>query len=415
MMPGKPDAEVAKRRDDEAKDGDSLARTSSRIGTSPPFRQSHPATIRTPTMIGVWARRLVRTVATSLLVGVTALASLAIWNFYVAAPWTRDGRVRAQVAEVAPQISGQITGIDIVDNQYVHKGDVLFVVDPFDFRIALLTAKASVEQSAADLQVKRLQAERRLHLSDLATTAEEQQSYVGQAREAEARYEIALQQEAQAEVNLERTEVRSPVNGFVTNLLLRVGDYAHVGMPSVYIIDSDSYWIDGYFEETKLARLCVGDKVEAKLIGFSAPITGVIETVTRGISVSDATPSIQGLPDVNAVYTWVRLAQRVPVRIRITRVPAEVPLIAGLTATVSDVSDSNPHAPFDSRWRLIQLARGAFDFLGHQPRRAGCIPPTVGATGSDTTIPVPSVPSEVNPNEINPGLAPGLNMRPESP
>jgi multidrug resistance efflux pump len=356
-----------------------------------------------------------KAVAALLLIAVAAFSSIAIWNFYVAAPWTRDGRVRAQVAEVAPQISGQITGVDIVDNQYVHKGDVLFVINPFDFRVALLTAKASVDQSAADLQVKRLQAERRLHLNDLATTAEEQQSYVGQAEDAEARYEIALQQQAQAEVNLERTEVRSPVNGFVTNLLLRVGDYAHVGTSSVYIIDTDSYWIDGYFEETKLARLCVGDKVEAKLLGFSAPITGVIETVTRGISVSDATPSIQGLPNVDAVYTWVRLAQRVPVRVRITQVPGDVPLIAGLTATVSDVSDGGGRASFESGWWLNQLVEAGFDIFRHPSRRAGCIPPMAGAIGRDTTIPVPEAPGEVDPNEINPGVAPGLTTRPESP
>src|ERR1700761_2311351 len=117
---------------------------------------------------------------------------------------------------------------------------------------------------------------------------------------------------------------------------MRVGDYAHVGVTNVSVIDTDSYWIDGYFEETKLARLCVGDRVEARLIGYSAPIRGRVDTVTRGISVSDATPSTQGLPNVNAIYTWVRLAQRVPVRIRITHVPPDVPLIAGLTATVID-------------------------------------------------------------------------------
>jgi multidrug resistance efflux pump len=415
MVAGKPDADLVSHRVCEAEDGENPGVARARVGVSLPPSQSMPAGGRATAATGVRVRHLVRIVAASLLVTIAALLSLAIWSFYIVAPWTRDGRVRAQVAEVAPQISGQITGVYIVDNQYVHKGDVLFVVEPFDFRVALLAAKAGVEQSAADLQVKRLQAERRLQLNDLATTAEEQQSYVGQAKEAEARYEIALQQEAQAEVNLARSQVRSPVNGFVTNLLLRVGDYAHVGIPSAYIIDTDSYWIDGYFEETKLARLCVGDKVEAKLLGFSAPIAGVIETVTRGISVSDATPSIQGLPNVNAVYTWVRLAQRVPVRIRITKVPADVPLIAGLTATIADVSDGSHNTPSDSRWRLIQLVRGALFFLRHQPPRTGCIPPTVGATGSDMTIPVPNVPGDVNPNDVNPGLAPGLNIRPENP
>jgi len=109
---------------------------------------------------------------------------------------------------------------------------------------------------------------------------------------------------AQAQINLQRTEVRSPVNGIVTNLLLREGDYAHLGTANVSIIDTDSYWIDGYFEETKLARLCLGDRAQAQLMGFSAPIIGHIATVTRGVSVSNAAAATQGLPNVDPVYTW---------------------------------------------------------------------------------------------------------------
>jgi multidrug resistance efflux pump len=239
------------------------------------------------------------------------VAALTVWSVYVTAPWTRDGRVRVQVAAIAPQISGRIVEVRVVDDQFVHKGDILYVIEQFDFRVALATAKALVEQRAADVQVKRQQAERRLHLTNLSTTPEEQQVFAGQATIAQAAFEAAEQQQAQAAINLARTVVRSPVNGFVSNLLMRVGDYAHVGVTNVSVIDTDSYWIDGYFEETKLARLCVGDRVEARLIGYAAPIIGRVGTVTRGISVSDATPSTQGLPNVNAVYTWVRLARRV--------------------------------------------------------------------------------------------------------
>ena len=101
------------------------------------------------------------------------------------------------------------------------------------------------------------------------------------------------------------------------------------------MIDADSYWIDGYFEETKMAHICIGDRAEAKLMGYRDPIVGRVQTVTRGISVSNAAPSTQGLPNVDPVYTWVRLAQRVPVRIRITDVPAGVPLVSGMTVTVT--------------------------------------------------------------------------------
>jgi len=178
-------------------------------------------------------RRVAGIGATALCFAVAILATLVIWNVYVTAPWTRDGRVRVQVANIAPQVSGQITEVRVVDNQFVHVGDVLYVIDPFDYRVALATATSEVKQRATDLQVKRQQAERRLRLTDLSTTPEEQQVYAGQAVDAVVLLDIASQRQAQAEVNLARTAVRSPVNGFVTNLLMRVGDYAHAGATNV--------------------------------------------------------------------------------------------------------------------------------------------------------------------------------------
>jgi multidrug resistance efflux pump len=360
-------------------------------------------------------RLVAKLAATLLILGAAVVGALSVWNEYVTAPWTRDGRVRVQVAAIAPQISGQIVQVRVVDNQFVHKGDVLYVIDQFDYRVALATATALVKQRAADLQVKRQQAERRLHLTDLATTAEEQQVFAGQATIAQAAFESAEQQQAEAEINLARTEVRSPVNGFVTNLLMRVGDYAHAGVTNMSVIDTDAYWIDGYFEETKLARLCVGDRVEARLMGYDAPILGRVETVTRGISVSDATPSTQGLPGVNAVYTWVRLAQRVPVRIRITHVPAGVPLIAGLTATVID-REGEPETDGSLLDREYASVAGSVRVAFGAPSRGpSCIPLMVGGSGPPSEIPEPVLPSPASPGEINPGLATGLRARPIGP
>jgi biotin carboxyl carrier protein len=214
---------------------------------------------------------LAKGLATLVIALVAVLAAIAMWDDYVTAPWTRDGRVRVQVASVAPQISGQITELRIRDNQYVHKGDVLYVIDPFDFEVALRSDKAQLREKAADYQVKAIESERRQQLSSLATTPEEQQTYAGAAVQAKAAFDAAQQQVAQAEINLQRTKVLSPVNGYVTNLQMRVGDYAHEGTADVSIIDADSYWIDGNVEETKLAGICVSDRVEAKSSGiFSA-------------------------------------------------------------------------------------------------------------------------------------------------
>src|SRR5499427_5222505 len=235
------------------------------------------------------ARFLLRKVAMAGIAVVAVLVALITWDQYNDGPWTRDGRVRVQVASVAPAISGKIVELRIVDNQFVHKDDLLYVIDPVDFDVALRTNKAILQQRIADLNVKELQSERRRRLSDLASSTEEKQVYEGSALQAKAAVDSAQQQVRQAEINLQRTEVRSPVNGIVTNLLLREGDYAHQGATNVSIIDTDSYWVDGYFEETKLARLCVGDPAEAKLMGYSAPIMGHIATVTLGVSVSNAT------------------------------------------------------------------------------------------------------------------------------
>ena len=319
-------------------------------------------------------RIVVRKLATTGMAVVAVLVALVTWELYNGAPWTRDGSVRVQVANVAPQISGQIVELRVVDNQFVHKGDVLYVIEPFDFEVAMRANRASLQQKIADRDVKRLQAERRRRLSDLSVSTEERQTYEANAIQAEAVVDSAQEQVAQAEINLRRTEVRSPVNGFVTNLLLRVGNYAAQGSTNISIIDTDSFWIDGYFEETKLARLCVGDRAEAKLMGYSSPIIGHVATVTRGVSVSNAAAATQGLPNVNPVYTWVRLAQRVPVRIAIDQVPPGLPLVSGLTATVTirDAKDGGNRTLFQSaRADLQESFLGLFD---GDPARPGCIP-----------------------------------------
>jgi RND family efflux transporter MFP subunit len=364
-----------------------------------------------------FARATLKIVATLLILALALLAALIIWDFYVAAPWTRDGSVRVQVASVAPQVSGQITEIRVVDNQFVHRGDVLYVIDPFDFQVALDTKKAQLRQRAADVQVKRVQAERRAYLTDLATTPEEQQQYAGSATQAQATFDAAQAEVAQAEINLQRTEVRSPVNGYITNLLLRLGDYAHAGVSNISVIDADSYWIDGYFEETKMAHICIGDRAEAKLMGYRDPIIGRVETVTRGISVSNATPSTQGLPNVDPVYTWVRLAQRVPVRIRITHVPAGVPLVSGMTVTAT-IRGADAETRESGDWlrqRFASLVERLNNVVyGPQPS-ASCVPPVGNESGATVTLPTPQPSAPLTPEEINPGLAPGLTNKPRIP
>lgn len=280
------------------------------------------------------ARRAIRVILTLLLVGTALVAVLGLWQHYMVAPWTRDGEVRVQVANIAPQVAGQIVELHVGDNQKVKKGDLLYVIDKVDYKIALDMAKADVASKKADLDVKQAQASRRQQLTTLSTSVEEKQRYAGDYEVAQGAYQTALANLEKAKVNLDRTDVRSTVNGYVTNLLLRVGDYANTGATNIAVIDSDSFWINGYFEETKLGGFKVGDKAHVRLMGYDREIEGHVESVTRGISTANATASTQGLPAVQAVYTWVRLAQRIPVRIHIDKVPEGMTLSAGMTATV---------------------------------------------------------------------------------
>ncbi len=278
--------------------------------------------------------KVVRIAATALVLLVAFVAAAFVWEFYTEAPWTRDGRIRVQVANIAPQVSGQIVEVKVADNQNVSKGDILYLIDPVDFEVAVSSANAEVKNREADLSVKSAQAARREALTTVSTSVEEKQIYAGNAKIASAALESAQAQQRQAKVNLGRTQVRSTVNGRVTNLLMRVGDYAQSGTSNISVVDTDSYWIDGYFEETKMANIHVGDRADVALMGYAPHLHGVVSSITLGISTENATPSTQGLPNVNPVYTWVRLAQRVPVRIKIEAVPANVPLVAGMTATV---------------------------------------------------------------------------------
>lgn len=249
-------------------------------------------------------------------------------------PWTRDGTVLVYVVTMAPEVAGRIVELPVADNQFVHKGDLLMTIDPRNYKIAVSLAEAAVQQAEANAQNAQREAKRRQELTSLSVTVEEQQTYTSTALAAEAQHQQAQANLDQARVNLERTQIRSPVNGYVTNLLAQLGDYANVGQNEISIVDSDSFWVDGYFEETSLSSIHEGDPAKIKLMGYSQILHGHVGSIARGISIPNVQPDRYGLASVNPIFTWVRLAQRVPVRISIDDVPKAVRLVAGMTATV---------------------------------------------------------------------------------
>jgi RND family efflux transporter MFP subunit len=268
---------------------------------------------------------------------IAALLAWAMWEAYMSSPWTRDGQVRAYVVTMAPEVAGRVVELPVADNQFVHKGDLLVSIDPADYRIAVSLAEAAVQRAHANAQNLETEAKRREELSTLSTSVEEKQTYESNALGAQASYQQAVSNLDQARINLERTRIRSPVDGYVTNLLTQLGDYATVGQKIITVVDANSFWVDGYFEETTLGRVREGDPAIVKLMGYSHVVHGHVAGVSRGINVPNAQPDQAGLASVNPIFTWVRLAQRVPVRIDIDQVPPGARLIAGITATVQIV------------------------------------------------------------------------------
>ncbi len=326
--------------------------------------------------------------------GAVALAGLlgwAAWDVYMGTPWTRDATVRAYVVTMAPEVTGRIVELPAVDNRYVRKGDLLMAIDPTNFTIAVSQAEAAVRQAQASVEnigaqmvvqqaqidagQSQLDQARAAHLfaqqqaarfqtlaRDGWGTLQDAQQYTSQLSQqtaavqtaranlnlaqrqveslkaqrmsAEANVTQAEAQLRQARVNLERTRIVSPVDGYVTNLLAQAGDFANAGANIISVVDANSFWVDGYFEETNLAPIRVGDPARIKLMGHGLILRGHVDSIARAINVANAQPAAQGVANVNPIFTWVRLAQRIPVRIHIDEMPPDVVLSAGMTATV---------------------------------------------------------------------------------
>jgi multidrug resistance efflux pump len=340
------------------------------------------------------ARRRMRMIPFLITLGTLALAAVlgsAAWGAYMGAPWTRDATVRAYVVTMAPEVAGRIVGLHVADNEYVRKGDLLMAIDPTNYTIAVSQSEAAVQQAQASVQnvdaqmtVQRAQINASQAQLDQAQAllvfAQQQaaryqtlakdgfgsvqnaQQFTSQLHQQEAAVHTALEnlnlaqrqveslkaqrlstkatlaqanaQLRQAQVNLERTRILSPVDGYVTNLSAQIGDYVNVGVNAISVVDANSFWVDGYFEETNLAPIRVGDGAQIKLMGYGQIVRGHVDSIARAINVANAQPNSQGVATVNPIFTWVRLAQRIPVRVHIDEAPPGVVLAAGMTATV---------------------------------------------------------------------------------
>ncbi|MEE7439671.1 HlyD family secretion protein [Methylobacterium oryzae] len=301
-----------------------------------------------PRLLALSFRLLVTlgTVAAAIVVG------LALWDYYMEAPWTRDGRVRADVVQVAPDVSGLVTEVLVADNQVVKRGDVLFRIDPERFDLALRQAEAVVEGKQATAERAAADYVRYQKLSDAAASQQRVEAARATDLEARAAYGQAVADRDLAKLNLERSAVKAAVNGRITNMELRPGTYVSTGRGVMALIDSDTLRVEGYFEETKLPRIHVGDKASVRLMGETSTLNGRVESFAGGIEDRERTVGSNLLASVNPTFAWVRLAQRIPVRIKLDDVPDETRLVAGRTATVAVASEGGtPHFSLFGSWR----------------------------------------------------------------
>ena len=278
---------------------------------------------------------VLRVLLTLILVIAAGLLGYDAARYYLYSPWTRDARVRANVVTVAPDVSGWVDDIRVRDNQFVHKGDVLLIIDQERYRLALADAEATLAARYAQHLMQLEQYQRRSKLSPGYTiTVENLDNARRQSETATASYQQAIAARDTAALNLKRTEVRASVNGFITNLNLAKGTFASQGKAVMALIDSDSYRVEAYFEETKIPHIKPGDSAEIYLMDGSPALQGTVVGIARGITDQDNKDGPELLSSINPTFTWVRLAQRIPVGIHLTHVPPGVLISAGMTCTV---------------------------------------------------------------------------------
>ncbi|PHV07467.1 efflux transporter periplasmic adaptor subunit [Janthinobacterium sp. BJB412] len=280
------------------------------------------------------ASKIIRHCITLLLLAAALWAGRSAWDHYMESAWTRDGRVKADVVSIGADVAGTVTEVLVHDNELVRQGQVLFVVDKARYENALAQSEAALAAQKVEKGRRAKEAGRRAGLDSGIVSAESRETAEFAVGTASAQYQAALAARNMARLNLERTVVRAPAAGFVTNLNVHVGDFAAVGAAKLAVINRESFYVVGYFEETKLPMLALNDPVEMRMMSGGAVVRGHIESIAHGITDRDASTGRELLADVNPTFNWVRLAQRVPVRIHIDQLPASLQLVAGTTCTV---------------------------------------------------------------------------------
>lgn len=310
------------------------------------------------------------------------LLTAFVYHHYEIAPWTRHGILHSDVVDLAPQVSGSIAKVCIRHNSPIKKGQILFYIDPEPFQLKVDLAKTQLDEarkfiktlqaaietmrakhdSAASaythaqktlLRIKSLYASKTVSEQELDDAKEiyskakaecmaasanlnEAIARLGKSGEMNARIRMAKVALSQAELNLRRTIVRSPVDGFAANVRVTSGDFVTLGKPALSLVDSTTVHVVGAFKETQLKNIHPGAKAIITLMtNPDISYVGIVRNIGTAIDPKEYASGNNLIPRIPAVFDWIRLAQRVPVIIDFTELPNNIPLVIGTTTSVS--------------------------------------------------------------------------------
>ena len=283
-------------------------------------------------------KKLTLSVINLAVIALVAYYAYQYFEDYITNPWTRNGQVRGQVIQVAPRVSGMVQSIAVIDNQAVKQGDLLFEIDSEPFEIGISQAEASLERARIGSQSANIEYE---HLTEIfakdpgAVSQKDLNRREANYLQSLSQIDIAVEQLRAAKLNLSYTQVRASVDGYVSNINFQIGTQAVLNSPILALVDSNSFWVFGYFRESQIGKFNIGDPARVTLMAYpETPLTGHVESLGWGIAPSDGTVGYNLLPSIKPVFQWIRLAQRVPVRVKLDKIPKGVELRFGLTASV---------------------------------------------------------------------------------
>jgi multidrug resistance efflux pump len=279
------------------------------------------------------------------LIALVAWYAYQSFEEYLSNPWTRDGQVRGHVIQIAPRVSGMVTRIAVIDNQSVQKGDLLFEIDMEPFEIAIAQAEANLERARIGSNAARIEYDRLQDIFEKDPGAVSQKDLnlrEAKYQESLSQIDVVTETLRSAKLNLGYTQVRAPVDGYVSNVDFQVGTQAVANSPILALVDSNSFWVFGYFRESQIGKFKIGDPARVTLMAYpDSPLEGRVESLGWGIAPSDGNTGFNLLPSIKPVFQWIRLAQRIPVRIKLENVPRDVELRFGLTASVMVMAEKS--------------------------------------------------------------------------